>query len=533
MGNTPSRDSPLSNNATATATAATLLAVSEDPDPLPSQPGRRTRSSTGALPINTRSKEDTPRGQSGKSNTSGSPYELEIAASFAKDLKIAASNVSPSSNSSSDTCFTPSAGSSFTTTYTPVQTSQDLYPIKETSTEASPADISPYLGASGASGTLSNPQAVDRGQSNGELQFKLEMFSSNPVSSASPVKVTTRAPSVRSVSNEATKTSSSLYDVNIDDIIERLTDYGLARKSPRKFQVTSEELRFVCAKARQVFLSQPMLLELAAPVKVVGDIHGQFYDLLRVFKLCGFPPDSNYLFLGDYVDRGRQSLETIVLLMCLKIKFPENFFMLRGNHESASITKMYGFYDECKRRSSVKAWKAIVDVFNTLPVAATIAGKIFCVHGGISPSLGDLSQIKKMVRPTDIPDEGLLADLLWSDPFDKEAEQKVRDGSREKIGELRGSRNVNYGPEWLPNDRGVSYQFTERALKKFLNSNRFDLIVRGHMVVEDGYEFFGKRRLVTVFSAPNYCGEFGNWGAVMNVGPNLKCSFEMLRPGKR
>lgn len=520
MGNSPSRDSPISNsNPSTTAAVSTLTVGSDDPEPLPSQTGRRISSSTGAVPINNtniKSNKDDTTNREEVNNTSF--YDLEIAASFAKDLKISAStnnnNVSPSSNSSnSDTCFTPSSVSSFTTNFTPVQSSKDLYPIKETSTECSPADISPYLKP-----TSSNPQSND-------LQFKLELPSSHANPSTSPTKVTTRAlPSNK---------SRSPYDVNIDDIIDRLVDYGLTKKSPKKFQVSSDELKFICAKARQILLSQPMLLELAAPVKVVGDIHGQFYDLLRVFKLCGFPPDSNYLFLGDYVDRGRQSLETIVLLLCLKIKFPENFFLLRGNHESASITKMYGFYDECKRRSNVKTWKAIVDVFNTLPVAATIANKIFCVHGGISPGLGDLNQIKKMIRPTDIPDEGLLADLLWSDPFDKEAEQKVKDGSREKIGELRGSRNVNYGPEWLPNDRGVSYQFTERALKKFLQFNKFDLIVRGHMVVEDGYEFFGKRRLVTVFSAPNYCGEFGNWGAVMNVGPNLKCSFEMLRPGRR
>jgi len=118
-----------------------------------------------------------------------------------------------------------------------------------------------------------------------------------------------------------------------------------------------------------------------------GDTHGQFYDLLRLFNLAGFPPDSNYLFLGDYVDRGRHSIEVMCLLLAYKIKYPENFFILRGNHETDSISWMYGFYDECKRKYSVKLWKAFVDLFNCLPVAALINEKILCMHGGISRNL--------------------------------------------------------------------------------------------------------------------------------------------------
>lgn len=139
----------------------------------------------------------------------------------------------------------------------------------------------------------------------------------------------------------------------------------------------NNEILQICIKAREIFLSQPSLLELSPPVKIVGDVHGQYGDLLRLFTKCGFPPSSNYLFLGDYVDRGKQSLETILLLFCYKIKYPENFFLLRGNHECANVTRVYGFYDECKRRCNIKIWKTFIDTFNTLPLAAIVAGKIF------------------------------------------------------------------------------------------------------------------------------------------------------------
>jgi len=139
--------------------------------------------------------------------------------------------------------------------------------------------------------------------------------------------------------------------------------------------------------------------------QICGDIHGQYYDLLRLFEYGGFPPEANYLFLGDYVDRGKQSLETICLLLAYKIKFPENFFILRGNHECASINRIYGFYDECKRRYNIKLWKTFTDCFNCLPIAAIIDEKIFTMHGGLSPDLNSMEQIRRVMRPTDVSGE--------------------------------------------------------------------------------------------------------------------------------
>ena len=155
-------------------------------------------------------------------------------------------------------------------------------------------------------------------------------------------------------------------------------------------------------------MSQPILLEIEAPINICGDTHGQYYDLLRLFEYGGYPPESNYLFLGDYVDRGKQSLETISLLLAYKIKYPENFFLTRGNHESASINRIYGFYDECKRRYSIKLWKNFTDCFNALPVCALLDDKILCMHGGLSPDLNNIDDIKKIVRPTDVPEQGKI-----------------------------------------------------------------------------------------------------------------------------
>ncbi|KAG9255975.1 calcineurin-like phosphoesterase [Emericellopsis atlantica] len=298
---------------------------------------------------------------------------------------------------------------------------------------------------------------------------------------------------------------SDIKDIDIDDFIKRLLDAGYAGKVTKSVCLKNAEIVAICQRAREVFLSQPALLELDAPVKIVGDVHGQYTDLLRMFEMCGFPPNSNFLFLGDYVDRGKQSLETILLLLCYKLKYPENFFLLRGNHECANVTRVYGFYDECKRRCNVKIWKTFVDCFNTLPIASIVAGKIFCVHGGLSPALVQMDDIRNIARPTDVPDYGLLNDLLWSDPADMEQ-------------------------DWEANERGVSYCFGKRVITDFLAVHDFDLICRAHMVVEDGYEFFNDKVLVTVFSAPNYCGEFDNWGAVMSVSSELLCSFELLKP---
>jgi serine/threonine-protein phosphatase PP1 catalytic subunit len=165
-------------------------------------------------------------------------------------------------------------------------------------------------------------------------------------------------------------------------------------------------VKFIIYKSREIIMSQPVFLELEAPINVCGDIHGQYIDLLRLISKVGCPSQNKYLFLGDYVDRGQHSLECICLLLSLKIKYPDNLYILRGNHEACLINRVYGFYDECKRRVGVKIWKCFIDIFNCLPITASIDDKILCMHGGLSPELKDLDMLRKIVRPTEIPESG-------------------------------------------------------------------------------------------------------------------------------
>ncbi len=290
---------------------------------------------------------------------------------------------------------------------------------------------------------------------------------------------------------------------NIDMIILKLL--SVRNKANKEVKLEYNEIVWICEEVTKIFLNQPVCLYLDTPVNVCGDIHGQYPDLIRLFEAGGYPPEVNYLFLGDYVDRGEQSIETICLLFSFKIKCSNNFFLLRGNHECASLNREYGFYDECKRRYNVKLWKKFVDVFNCMPYSAIVEDKIIFMHGGLSPSLKNLGQLNEIIRPTDIPDEGLLCDLVWSDPESN----------------LKG---------WEFNERGVSYTFNEKIVDNFLTIHNLEVLVRAHQVVEKGYEFFNGRKCVTIFSAPNYCGEFDNAGAMMTINEDLVCGFKVFKP---
>mmetsp|Transcript_9288 Transcript_9288/g.23048 ORF Transcript_9288/g.23048 Transcript_9288/m.23048 type:complete len:383 (-) Transcript_9288:57-1205(-) len=314
---------------------------------------------------------------------------------------------------------------------------------------------------------------------------------------------------------------------DLDSVIERLLNYkkkgkkkdaggGSSSASPTSFfkrlegavgqrnLISAQEVRAICKAATKIFLKQPALLRLRSPVRIVGDIHGQYEDLLKIFQYNGHPPESDYLFLGDYVDRGSEGFEVMMLLLCYKLKYPGKFFMIRGNHECSSISRIYGFHDEIKQKYGGKMFKTFTEVFNCLPFAAIVGKKIFCIHGGLSPELRSMSQIERIKRPCEIPEYGMLCDFLWADP------------SNEVI-------------SWAESDRGVSFVFGKKVVDNFMEKHGMDLVVRAHQVVAKGYEFFAKRKLVTVFSAPNYMNEFDNSGAVLAVDEDLLCSFQILQ----
>jgi len=297
--------------------------------------------------------------------------------------------------------------------------------------------------------------------------------------------------------------SESAADFNVDVVLNRILK--VIDNPTASIEIPESQIRKLCLAAREVFLSQPVVPEIVAPVNICGDIHGQFEDFIEQMKIIGLPPSANYLFLGDYVDRGKRSLETICLLFAFKVKYPQNIFLMRGNHECQSINRIYGFYDECKRRYNIKLWKTFIDVFNCLPLAALVENTIFCMHGGLSPDLYNPRDLNKIERPIDIPNKGVLCDILWSDP-DPDI--------------------VGFGD----NDRGVSFTFGANIVSSFLKRNNLSLIVRAHQVVEDGYQFFCKRKMVTLFSAPNYCGEFDNAAATLTVSEDLVCSFHIYKP---
>lgn len=294
-------------------------------------------------------------------------------------------------------------------------------------------------------------------------------------------------------------------NLDVDDIIFRLLQ--ARNEVPMKFvPLKYEEIQSLCVIAKDIFLAQPMLLEIKPPLSICGDIHGHYVELLRVFDQAGYPPLQNYLFLGNYVDKGKYSIEVICLLLAYKIKYPDMIYLLRGNHECERISKTNGFYDECIRRYNIKAWKNVINCFHCLPVAAIVGERIFCCHGGLSPDLDSMEQIKNLPRPCSIPEIGLLYDLLWSNP----------------------SVNINCWTGEMK-DKRLTYCFGFTVINEFLNKYDFDVIVRSLQFLEFGFEHLFNRQLVTIFSAADFCGQ-NNYGAVLSVNADLLCSIIIITP---
>lgn len=272
--------------------------------------------------------------------------------------------------------------------------------------------------------------------------------------------------------------------------------------------LTEPEVFALCESAKAILTDECNVPNVPSPVTVVGDIHGQFYDLMELFQIGGFTPDTNYLFMGDYVDRGYYSVECVTLVVLLKTRYRNRVTILRGNHESRQITQVYGFYDECLRKyGNANVWKHFTELFDFLPLAATVDHCVFCPHGGLSPSLDNVDQILGLERVQEVPHEGPICDLMWSDPDDR-------------LG-------------WGISPRGAGYTFGQDITERFNRTNGFKFIVRAHQLVMEGYNWAHTQQLVTVFSAPNYCYRCGNMAAIMEVEENLSPKFIQFDPAPR
>ena len=266
--------------------------------------------------------------------------------------------------------------------------------------------------------------------------------------------------------------------------------------------IKESEVKDLCEKAKELLIEESNVQRVDSPVTICGDVHGQFDDLMELFKTGGMCPDTNYLFMGDFVDRGFNSVETFLLLLALKVRYPDRITLIRGNHESRQITQVYGFYDECMRKyGGINVWKYCTDIFDLFSLAAVIENKIFCVHGGLSPQATNIDDIRTIDRKQEVPHDGPMSDMLWSDPDT----------------EVTG---FAFSP------RGAGYLFGADEVEKFNRTNGIELIARAHQLVMEGYSLIFNDMLVTVWSAPNYCYRCGNIASVMEFDENLNRSFK-------
>jgi len=272
---------------------------------------------------------------------------------------------------------------------------------------------------------------------------------------------------------------------------------GVLKENALKCTLLSvDEIRFICTSVRELFVKEDNVVKVTTPVTIAGDIHGQFHDMMELFKTGGDVSRTKYLFLGDYVDRGLHSVQVITLLFLLKIENPDQIVLLRGNHEARSQTQVFGFYDECLLKyGDSLVWRLFTDTFDFMPVAALIDNKLFCCHGGLSPSAPSIDDIQKLDRVGELSDTGALSDLAWSDPED----------------DHQG---------WLPSQRGAGYTFGQDVLDMWNMDNGLEMLVRGHQMVEEGFFWHHNQQTLTLFSAPNYMYRCGNTAAVLEILPD-------------
>ena len=301
----------------------------------------------------------------------------------------------------------------------------------------------------------------------------------------------------------------------INDMIERFKN---GKKLHRKYVYQ------IIAAVRKIVYDEPTMVEMEVPkghkLTVCGDTHGQYFDLLELFRLNGFPTESHYyLFNGDFVDRGSWSTEIALLLYAYKWLNPKSFFLNRGNHETDDMNRVYGFEGECKAKYNERVFKLFSESFSALPLATLIGKRYFTLHGGLfsddKTSLDDVRKLNRH-RQRQPGQSGLMMEMLWTDPQPT--------------------------PGRGPSKRGVGLQFGPDVTKKFCEANKLDAVIRSHEVRMEGYEVEHDGRCITgklprmngpehllitleVFSAPKYCDSTENKGAYINIGPGYKLEY--------
>ena len=331
-------------------------------------------------------------------------------------------------------------------------------------------------------------------------------------------------------------TITEVFDQNDKPRIQILENHFI-----NEGRLTEETAKKIITSAKLLLHNEPNLLYVKPPVTIVGDIHGQYYDLLTAINHGGVPGETKYLFLGDYVDRGHFSMEVLLYLYSLKILYPDSIFLLRGNHECRHLTEYFTFKKECLIKYSQNIYNECTSSFDALSLAAIVNNQFLCVHGGISPEFISVEDIKLINRFRETPQKGKMCDLLWSDPHPDYENENAKANEPIKGNKLNKSNRVlemrhGYGSESTKGNssfqnnltRGCSYYYNFHAVSEFLSKNNLLSVIRAHEAQDTGFRTYKNTEankfpsLMTIFSAPNYLDVYNNRGAIIVIaGDNI------------
>ena len=293
-------------------------------------------------------------------------------------------------------------------------------------------------------------------------------------------------------------------EIFLNEIIYKVLISRMRQTGEIQESVSADAILKLVSIAFDIMQKEPILLNINTNVTIVGDIHGNIDDLIRIFEKSGYPPETTYLFLGDYIDRGNCGIEVFILLLALKAKYPINIWLLRGNHETLHISKNYGFMKECTLKYSPEFFFEITKIYQCLSLAAIVQNTIFCVHGGISKDLKRIEDLQNLTKPNEEMDNQIFIDIVWSDP----------------------SGDLSF---YYPSKRGAGHIFGLEALENFLELNDLKMIVRSHEFCQNGFNFpfVGSKKCCTIFSSSDYCGLKNN-AATLSITEERKLQYNEI-----